>query len=116
MFFNGIKFKIFCCAEPADMRKSFNGLTQMTRDFIKEDLLKAHLFLFKNKRGDKLKILYWDEDGYAIWYKQLEMGTFKFPVSSVGKVSITEEELIFLLKGLEVSKIKQRKRFKLEKS
>lgn len=62
--------RIFLCTQPADMRRSFDGLAQMVREFLRADPLSGHLFVFRSKRGDRLKLLYWDSDGLAIWYKK----------------------------------------------
>ena len=62
--------RIFVCTQHADMRRSFDGLAQMVREFLGADPLSGHLFVFRSKRGDRLKLLYWDSDGLAIWYKK----------------------------------------------
>jgi transposase len=62
--------RIFLCTQPADMRKSFDGLAQMVREFLGADPLSGHLFVFRSRRGDRVKLLYWDSDGLAIWYKK----------------------------------------------
>lgn len=62
--------RIFLCTQPADMRRSFDGLAQMVREFLRADPLSGHLFVFRSKRGDRVKLLYWDGDGLAIWYKK----------------------------------------------
>lgn len=61
--------RILVCTKPADMRRSFDGLAALVREHLGADPLSGHLFVFRNKRGDRVKLLYWDEDGYAIWYK-----------------------------------------------
>jgi transposase len=72
--------RIFLCTRHADLRKSFDGLAQLVREFLGADPLSGHLFVFRNKRGDRLKLLYWDRDGYAIWYKnQVSVCTHRLP-------------------------------------
>ena len=62
--------RIWLCSHPADMRRSFDGLAEMVRQQLHRDPLSGQLFVFRNKRGDRVKLLYWDEDGLAIWYKK----------------------------------------------
>jgi transposase len=71
--------RIFVAAGATDMRKGFDGLQGIVSGVLAQDPLCGHLFLFVNRRRDKLKILYWDGDGLAIWYKRLEQGTFQMP-------------------------------------
>lgn len=109
--------KVFICTEPTDMRRSFDGLSGMVQSVLKADPLSGHLFLFRNRARDSIKILYWDGDGLALWYKRLEQGTFQFPTDIVsgGKqaagVEITESELALLLSGIDLSSVKRRKRY-----
>ena len=73
--------RVFIATRPADMRRSFDGLMAIVRDFLGEDPFAGHLFVFRNRTGDRLKILWWDRDGLAIFYKRLEEGCFTFPAA-----------------------------------
>ena len=107
--------KIFVSALPTDMRKGFNGLQGLVLQTLEEDPLSGHLFLFINRRADRLKVLYWDRDGFALWYKRLERGTFQMPTIAEGqtKTEIRSDELVMLLSGVDMQDIKRRKRFSL---
>ncbi len=76
----GLAGRVFLCTTPADMRKGFDSLAALVRDRLGNDPLSGHLFLFVSRGRDRLKLLYWDGEGYALWYKRLEEGT-----SYVGK-------------------------------
>ena len=69
--------RVFLCTKPTDMRKGFDGLQGMVREFLGQGPLSGHLFLFLNRRRDRIKMLWWDRDGLVIWYKRLEAGTFQ---------------------------------------
>jgi transposase len=71
--------RIFICAKPIDMRRSFDGLFELVQSMIHQDAYSGHLFLFKSRRGNFVKALWWDVDGWAIFAKRLEVGTFHFP-------------------------------------
>jgi transposase len=105
--------RIFLAVEPADMRKGFDGLAQLTRERIAEDPLSGHLFVFRNKRHDRIKILYWDRDGFALWYKRLEKGVFRFPEAKDGRVEVTPAEMAAVLEGIDLSRARRLPRFKL---
>jgi transposase len=62
--------RIYVCTAPTDMRRGFDGLAQMARDIVHQDPLSGHYFVFLNRRRDRVKILYWDHDGYAVWAKK----------------------------------------------
>src|SRR5580692_10321872 len=106
--------RIFLCTRHADMRKSFDGLAQMAREFLGQDPLSGHLFVFRNKRGDRLKLLYWDGDGLAVWYKRLEEGTFRFPPASDEghSLEIRGADLTMLLDGVDLDSVKRQKRYR----
>jgi transposase len=109
--------KIFICTEPTDMRRGFDGLSGMADSVMKQDPLSGHLLVFRNRNRDRLKILYWDRDGLAIWYKRLEKGTFQFPTDLKPKetkpvsVEITASDLSLLLGGIDLRTAHRRKRF-----
>ena len=112
------KVRIFVCTEPTDMRKSFNGLSAIVTHTLGGDPFSGHLFLFTNKRRNLLKLLFWDSDGFAIWYKRLEQGTFSssiFETNSSGQVELTQTQLAMLLGGVDLVQTKKRKRFQLSK-
>ena len=71
--------RIYLYRDGCDLRKSFDGLCGIVRDHFREDPLSGSLFVFLNKRRDMVKLLYWDRDGYAIWFKRLERGKFRLP-------------------------------------
>ena len=105
--------RIFLCTEPTDMRRGFDRLAEMVRQVIGQNPLSGHLFVFRSRRGDRLKLLYWDTGGFALWYKRLEKGRFPAP-SRVGEdFHITARELAMMLEGLEESAVRRRNRFEL---
>lgn len=108
--------RIFLAREPADMRRSFTGLSGMVREGLQADPLSGHLYCFRNKRADKLKILYFDRTGLAIWYKRLEQGRFHWPRCDGPGVELNAAEVAFLLEGLEWKGVRRRKRFSLEQA
>lgn len=115
--------RVFLCTEPADMRKSFDGLATLVRERLGQDPLSGDLFVFRSKRGDRVKLLYWQEDGYAIWYKRLEEGVFRFPtlpadpaacryaVVGTHGLSIRSADLAMLLDGVDLASVKRSKRY-----
>ena len=105
--------RIFLAVEPADMRKGFDGLSQLVRDRIAQDPLSGHLYVFRNRRRDRLKILYWDRDGFALWYKRLEKGTFRFPEARDGRVEVTPGEMAAVLEGIDLTHARRQARYSL---
>jgi len=109
--------KIFICTVPADMRKAFDGLAAMTKEIIGADPFSGHLFVFCNKRKNRVKILYWDRSGYCLWYKRLEQGQFRFPSDErIARLEVEASELALLLEGIELAGAKRRKRISPRKS
>lgn len=95
------------------MRRSFDSLAAMAETIVRQDPLSGHLFVFRNKRADRVKILYWDRDGYAIWYKRLEEGAFHFPSGESPGLEIESTQLAVLLGGIDLAGTRKRKRFTL---
>lgn len=90
------------CCEPVDMRKSIDGLSVLVEQELELDPFAAQLFVFSNRRRDKLKILYWDRSGFALWYKRLEKARFPWPQThDAAVVSLTGRELGWLLDGID---------------
>jgi len=105
--------RIYLCTSPTDMRKGFDTLAALVRDSLGYDPLSGHLFLFVGRRRDRIKLLYWDRDGFALWYKRPEKGTFRIPTPKPGMASIElkASELAMLLDGIDLSRLKRRRRF-----
>lgn len=106
--------RIFLCLEITDMRRGFDGLAAMATDIVGEDPLSGHLFVFRNRRQDRVKILYWDRDGYALFYKRLEKGTFKFPTVVTRRsrrVEIKASDLMMLLDGVDLRSVRRERRY-----
>lgn len=105
--------RIWLAAEATDMRCGFDRLAERVRTVIGEDPLGGHLFVFRSRRGDRLKILIWDRDGFVLWYKRLEAGVFKLPRVDEGtrSVELRASELAMILDGIDVSKLKRVPRY-----
>jgi len=109
--------QVFVARAPVDMRKSFDGLENAVRNILRQDPLTGHLFVFLNKRRDRIKILMWDRHGWAILYKRLEVGTYTLPQPKEGAQHIEVEaaELALMLEGIDLAGAKRRKRWLPEK-
>lgn len=102
--------KIYVCLKPTDLRKGFEGLAAMTEKLFPEQLLSYAYFVFFNKSRNKMKVLYWDVDGFAIWFKRLEQGCFS---KKIEQESLDRKQFLMLLEGVTPQKIQ--KRFSLKK-
>ena len=96
--------QVWVATTPVDMRKSFDGLAEVVRSFLGRDPLSGNLFVFRNKGGHLAKVLWWDCDGLAIYYKRLEQGEFQFPRTGKPVIEISCEQLLRLLSGARVAK------------
>lgn len=106
--------RVYVCLTPCDMRRSFDGLHALVRDHLEMDAFAGHLYLFASRRRDRLKILYWDRDGFAVWSKRLEEGTYAIPSAEppARRIEMTPEELGALLSGIDLSTAMRRKRYR----
>jgi len=107
--------RIYVAAAPADMRKSFDGLSALARNVVNQDPMSGHLFVWFNRRGDQVRILFWDRTGYAILAKRLERGTFRLaqtPPEGATHVTVDAAELSLLLEGIDLRDAKRRRRWK----
>ena len=109
--------RIFLCTKDTDMRRSFSSLCGIVRQEMNLDPLSGYLFVFKNSRANKIKLLYWDRDGFVIWYKALQKGTFHFPslqkISSAG-LEIDSSTLRMVLDGICLRTVKKRPRYNID--
>jgi transposase len=105
--------RIWLAAEATDMRCGFDRLAERVRVVIGQDAMSNSLFVFRSRRGDRLKILLWDQDGFVLWYKRLETGVFKLPRVTAGarSVELRASELAMILDGIDVSKLKRVARY-----
>lgn len=108
--------KIFLYNDAADLRRGFDGLAAIVQDAMDEDPLSGSLYIFLNRRRNRIKALYWDNDGYAIWYKRLERGRFEMPKAEGfdgARLRITASQLSLILEGIELASVRHRRRFQL---
>lgn len=105
--------RIYLASEPVDMRRGHDGLAAIVQRQWAVDLYEGHLFVFVGRRGDRVKILFWDRGGFVLYYKRLERGRFRLPRIAAGERSIAlgASELAMLLDGIDVASVKQPKRW-----
>ena len=109
----GPRARIWLAREAQDMRCGFDRLAERVQVVIGQDPLSGHWFVFRSRRGDRLKILTWDRDGFVLWYKRLEAGVFKLPRAegTARAVELRASELAMILDGIDVSRLKRVPRY-----
>ena len=107
----GLTGRIWICTTPQDGRKSFDGLQAVVSSHLAKNPLSGDLYVFRNKRGDRVKILAWQGDGFALYVRRVEKGTFAFPTADTTEVSITATELAMILGGIDLGSAKRRPRY-----
>lgn len=106
--------RIYVCLAPTDMRKSFDTLAAVVREGLGYDPLSGHLFMFRSRRGDRVKLLWWDRDGLTLYYRRLEQGTFRFPTTddpTARSIEISSQELSLILWGIDPASGKRQQRY-----
>jgi transposase len=108
------KLHYYLCTQPTDMRNGFDGLAGIVRNFLIKDPISGDVFVFLNKTRSHIKLLYWDGDGFAMYYKRLERGRYKAQRAGNGQsIELKRDELMMLLEGLSFSEMRKSKRFKI---
>ena len=113
------RVRIFVASEPQDLRKGFDGLAAATRQVIREDPLSGHLFVYLNRRRNKVKLLIWEPGGYWLLYRRLECGRFRLPQDPPpGRRHVVMEsaELALMLEGIDLRGAKRRNRWEPKKT
>ena len=109
------QIRVFLYRLPTDMRKSFHGLIALTESKLKQEPTSGSLFVFVNRRRDRMKILYWGQTGFCIWYQQLEKGTYQLPdpeaLADRDTLEVTRSQLSLILDGIDLASARQRMRF-----
>jgi len=105
--------RVFVYTQPTDMRRSFDRLSAMVQEILNQDPFSGHLFVFVNRKADRMKVLFWDRSGFCLFYKRLEQGVFHLPATSQTCLEIDTMRLTLILEGLDLRRTIQRKRFAL---
>lgn len=98
---------------PTDLRKGFDGLSGLVRNQMGHNPLSGAVFIFLNRRRDRMKLLVWEGGGFVLYYKRLERGTFELPQLSGDSVALNWSQLVFMLEGVRLASIEQRPRYQL---
>lgn len=101
--------RVYLATQPVDLRRGFDGLSALTREILQQDPLSGHLFVFRNRRSDRLKILFFSGGGFCLFYKRLERGVFRIPRSDQGRLEIDGADLGLLIEGIDLSSVKKPK-------
>lgn len=113
------QIRVFLYRLPTDMRKSFHGLIALTESELKQEPTSGSLFVFVNRRRDRMKILYWGQTGFCIWYQQLQKGTYQLPaaqdLAGRNSLEVTRSQLSLILDGIDLGSARQRMRFQLSR-
>ena len=112
MFSVPASVRVFVATSPVDLRRGFDGLAALTREVLEQDPLSGHLFAFRNRRGDRLKVLFFASGGYCLFYKRLERGTFRMPQGDAARLEIDAGELGLLLEGVDLTHVRRRPRWR----
>jgi transposase len=107
----GLTGRIWVCLQPQDGRKGIDGLAAAVTTHLGQDPLNGDLYVFRNRRGDRLKILAWQGDGFALYLRRLERGTFAFPAADATEVAVTATELAMILGGIDLGSARRRRRY-----
>lgn len=103
--------RYFLYREKTDMRKSFDGLSGLVRDRLHREPLSGEVFVFLSRRRNQIRLLLWEGDGFSLYSKRLEKGTFQIPIADTSCMELKCDELLFILKGIKLSSVEKRKRF-----
>lgn len=106
--------RVFLCTTPIKMHYSFDRLMGLAQEIFDQDPVSGHLFLFLNRNRDRMKILFWDHDGFCIWYKRLERGTFQILSTTNNEqgIELNYSQLVKLVGGLDLKTGRRRKRYR----
>ena len=103
--------RFFLYRSATEMRKSFDGLCGLVANELQKPLTTGDVFMFINKPRNSIKLLVWDRNGFVIYYKRLEVGTFEVPATDEKSMTIKWEELVMMLEGISLQSVKRRKRY-----
>jgi transposase len=104
--------RVFVATQVVDLRRGFDGLAALTREVLEQEPLSGHLFVFRNRRRDRVKVLFFASGGYCLFYKRLERGTFRWPVSEGRRLEIDAGELGLILEGLDLTRVRRPARWR----